>query len=216
MTDPNASASSTSTASTRQPIRLGVTGGIASGKSTVMARLHDLGAETIDADQVYHGLIAPGEPLNRALIAEWGDGIANPDGSINRPALGRIVFSDPEQLRRLDAITHPAIRTATEAMVAASRAEVVAVDAVKLIESGHADRCDQVWLVVASPETQLRRLIDSRGMTEADARQRVAAQPPLQPRIERADVILNNDGDRDALRRQVDREWTRLPGIRRG
>lgn len=196
----------------RLRIRLGVTGGIASGKSTVMSRLHELGAETLDADRVYHELIAPGEPLNRTLIAEWGDGIANADGSINRPALGRIVFADPEQLRRLDTLTHPPIRAATEARVAASTADVVAVDAVKLIESGHADRCDEVWLVVASPETQLRRLVEDRGMAEADARRRIAGQPPLQPRIERADVILNNDAGIDALRRQVDREWTRLVG----
>ncbi len=193
-----------------RPFRLGVTGGIASGKSSVMAILAELGAETIDADRVYHGLIAPGEPLHQALVDRWGDGIVAADGAIDRKRLGAIVFSDPEELAALDRLTHPAIRTEIDQRYNASSAGVVAIDAVKLIESGHADRCDRVWLVVADPAVQLDRLIRTRNLGEDDARRRIDAQPPLASRLARADLVLRNDGTRLELRRQVETGWRQL------
>lgn len=194
-----------------RPFRLGVTGGIASGKSTVMARLAELGAETIDADLVYHGLIAPGEPLHAALVDRWGDRIVATDGSIDRRALGSIVFSDPHELKALDALTHPAIRGAIDERYNASPADVVAIDAVKLIESGHADRCDAVWIVVADPETQVRRLMERRGLSESDARRRVEAQLMTPEKLARADVALDNTGSIEALRAEVEAAWAELP-----
>jgi dephospho-CoA kinase len=191
-------------------LRLGVTGGIATGKSTVMRRLAELGAETIDADVVYHGLIRPGQPLHAALVGRWGPGIVAPDGTIDRRVLGVIVFRDPAELAALDALTHPAVRAEADRLYAASTADVVAIDAVKLIESGHADRCDAVWLVVADTEEQVRRLVEDRGLAEDDARRRVAAQGPVGPKLARADVVLRNDGTRDALLAAVDAAWTAL------
>ena len=193
-----------------RPFRLGVTGGIASGKSSVMAILSDFGAETIDADRVYHGLIAAGQPLHRALVARWGDGIVAADGSINRRALGNIVFSDTNELAALDHLTHPAIRSEIDRRYNASVARVVAIDAIKLIESGHADQCDAVWLVVADPVVQLDRLVKTRDLSEADARRRVDAQPPLAPRIARADVVIQNNGARLDLHRHVVSAWRQL------
>lgn len=195
----------------RPPFRLGVTGGIATGKSTVMAMLREFGAEVIDADRVYHALIEPGQPLNEALVKRWGEGIRTPDGRIDRRALGGIVFGNPEELADLDALTHPAIRRRIDDIFDASTANVVAIDAVKLIESGHADRCDSVWLVGAEPATQLMRLISSRGLSPEDAERRVASQRGLADRMKRADIVISNDGTADDLRRQVTAAWQCLP-----
>ncbi len=195
----------------RPPFRLGVTGGIASGKSTVMRRLAELGAETVDSDVTYHGLIRPGAPLFQALVDRWGDRLVAPDGTLDRRALGGIVFSDPAELAALDALTHPAIRRETDRLYAESDAEVFAVDAVKLIESGHADACDAVWLVVAEPETQIRRLVERRGIARDDAERRVAAQGPVESKISRADTVFHNDGSLDDLIMTVDRAWAALP-----
>lgn len=190
-----------------RPFRLGITGGIASGKSTVMAILAGLGAETIDADRVYHGLIEPGRPLHQALVEHWGTGIVAPDGTIDRRALGRIVFADPGELADLDRLTHPAIRREIDNRFDRATAAVVAIDAVKLIESGHADRCDQVWLVVADPAIQRRRLVETRGLTPDDAYRRVASQPELAPRLARADVVILNDGSHGELQTRVIDAW---------
>lgn len=196
--------------STRQPFRLGVTGGIATGKSTVMAMLREFGADVIDADKVYHNLIEPGQPLNEALVHRWGEQIRAPDGRIDRRALGAIVFSDPAQLAALDQLTHPAIRRRIDDIYESSRSDVVAIDAVKLIESGHADRCDRVWLVVADPAQQVRRLTSTRNLSRQDAERRVAAQPDLAERMRRADTVIRNDSTVDALRDQVIAAWRQL------
>ncbi len=194
-----------------RPFRLGVTGGIASGKSAVMAILAELGAETIDADRVYHGLIEPGRPLFLALVERWGQGILASDGSIDRRRLGRIVFGDPNELAELDRLTHPAIRSDIDNLFNISNANVVAIDAVKLIESGHADQCDAVWLIVADPSRQIERLVRSRGLSVEDAIRRVAAQPSIDARLARADISIYNNGSPADLRRRVLHEWQRLP-----
>jgi dephospho-CoA kinase len=167
-------------ATSSRPYLLGVTGNIACGKSTVMQRLRELGAETLDADRIYHDLIAPGQPLWQTLRDAFGDGIIGNDGTINRRALGKIVFSDPEKLAELDRLTHPAVRAATRQRVAASSREVVAIDAVKLIESGSAADYDQVWLVVCDPKVQIARLMKRNGFSRVDAELRVNAQPSVE------------------------------------
>ena len=141
---------------------LGVTGNIATGKSTVVKMLVEKGAHHIDADEVYHGLIAPGQPLLKTLVDEFGSRILNRDGSLNRKSLGSIVFYDPSKLKKLDEITHPVIIAESDRRAFAVEDGVVILDAVKLIESGHADVCDQVWLVTAPMDTQVERLMKRR------------------------------------------------------
>ena len=199
---------------TEQPrqgrIVLGVTGNIASGKSTVVRMLKAKGARHIDADLVYRELVGPGQPLLSRLVERFGPGIVAPDGSLDRRALGAIVFSDPAALADLDAITHPAVIAEIDRRVAEIPAGVVVIDAVKLIESGHADHCDVVWLVVAPPEAQVTRLMERNTLSRDEAMRRVAAQPPLAPKIARADRIIENAGTLEELRAQVDAAWREL------
>lgn len=189
---------------------LGVTGNIATGKSTVVQMLVAKGARHIDADTVYHDLIAPGQPLLAALVDHFGAGILQADGALDRKALGAIVFSDPAKLQELDALTHPAVIAESDRRAFAIEDGVVILDAVKLIESGHHEVCDQVWLVTAPEDLQVQRLMARNGLTEDDARRRVAAQPPLDPKRAIADVEIVNDGSLADLQRQVDASWDQL------
>jgi dephospho-CoA kinase len=197
-------------AAARRPFVLGVTGDIACGKSTVLAMLAERGAMTIDADAVYHALIAPGQPLWRALRERYGAEILAPDGGIDRRALGRIVFADPAALADLDALTHPAVVAAVRERIAVADAAVVAVDAVKLVESGLADACDRVWLVTCAPEQQVARLMARNGLSREEAERRVAAQPPLGPKLARADTIIANGGTLGETQAQVEAAWDSL------
>ncbi len=189
---------------------LGVTGNIAVGKSTVVEMLVARGATVIDADRVYHELIEPGQPLLEKIRERFGDGVINKEGSLDRPALGAIVFNDDEALADLDRLTHPAVIAEIDRRVA-SASGVVVIDAVKLVESGHADTCDAVWLVVAEKGQQVARLIEHRGLTRADAERRVAAQPPLGPKLERADVVIDNSGTIAATEAHVAEAWSLIP-----
>jgi dephospho-CoA kinase len=182
---------------------LGVTGGIATGKSAVLAMLRDRGFETIDGDFVYHALIAPGGSLVDPLVTQFGDSIRAADGSIDRRALGAIVFSDPEALAELDRITHPAVLEAIRDLIAHSTEPMIAIDAVKLIEAGIADLCDAVWLVVANPAVQVERLMTRNGIDRDEAERRVASQPDEQVRRARADLVIDNSGSIDELTRLV-------------
>ncbi|MGB3327323.1 MAG: dephospho-CoA kinase, partial [Thermomicrobiales bacterium] len=128
-------------------IVLGITGNIATGKTTVVEMLKEFGAQHFDADLVYRELVAPGEPLLGVLAKHFGTSILAADGSLDRKALGAIVFADPERLAELDALTHPAVIAEIDRRAAQVASGVVVIDAVKLIESGHADHCDAVWLV---------------------------------------------------------------------
>lgn len=194
-----------------RPFVLGLTGNIACGKSTVLAMLADLGATTIDADQVYHELIVPDAPLWQVLRDAFGETILGPDRTIDRRALGAIVFSDPAALAKLDALTHPAVETALRERVRAASTPVVVVDAVKLIESGFANACDRVWLVICDPAWQLERLQQRNHLSQDEAARRIAAQPPLEPKLVRADTVIDNSGDIAATRRQVEAAWRELP-----
>ena len=190
---------------------LGVTGNIASGKSTVSGILTDLGATVIDSDLVYRELVGPGQPLLGTLVDEFGTEIIGAEGALDRAALGAIVFSDPAALARLDALTHPAVIAEVDCQVSAINHGVVVLDAVKLIESGHANRCDEVWVVVASPDVQVTRLMARNRLPEAEARRRVDAQAPLGSKLARADRVIDNSGTLEHTREQVLAAWRALP-----
>jgi dephospho-CoA kinase len=187
-----------------RPYVIGVTGNIASGKSTVMSRLAEEGVAAIDADTVYHELIEPGRPLNRALRETFGEAIVQSDGTIDRSVLGRIVFADPAALATLDALTHPAIEQALRDRIANESGPIVAIDAVKLIEAGFDRDCDEVWAVVANRGQQVERLVRRNAISVDEATRRVDAQPPLARKLERADVVIDNRGDMSETLRQVD------------
>jgi len=190
---------------------LGVTGNIASGKSTVSGMLQELGATVIDSDLVYRELVGPGKPLLATLAARFGPDIIAADGTLDRPTLGAIVFSDAAALAALDRLTHPAVIAEVDRRLAAIPAGVVVLDAVKLIESGHADRCDAVWVVTTSPDEQVTRLMKRNTLSAVEARRRVAAQPPLTEKLARADLVIDNSGTIEQTREQVERAWQNLP-----
>jgi dephospho-CoA kinase len=187
-----------------RPIVIGVTGGIATGKSSVLRLLTERGVTTIDADAVYHALIGPGGPLVRSIADRFGQDVIADDGSIDRRMLAGIVFADRHALADLDAITHPAVIQAVRNHITSARTPIVAVDAVKLIESGLADSCDSVWLVVCDPAVQKARLMVRNGLTSDEADLRLAAQPNEGERRKRADIVIDNNGDLADLERQVD------------
>ncbi len=202
---------------------IGLTGNIACGKSTVVQMLQELGAYTLDADAVTHQLQAPHQPVYEQIVAQFGVGIlAAPDADGNRPldrkALAAIVFSDPVQLKRLEAIVHPAVHQAIWAWLAQVQQQVAmqplpdagpvaVIDAVKLIESGWKQHVQAVWVVTCTPQQQLERLIQTRAMSAAEARQRIAAQPPQAERIAHADVVIDNSQSLEQTRQQVQAAW---------
>jgi dephospho-CoA kinase len=191
---------------------IGLTGNIGCGKSTVGRLLAARGARICDADNVTRTVMHPGEDAYQAIVAAFGEGILQaPGGAIDRSALGRIVFADPDALRRLEAIVHPATRRAIERWLeeqaAAAAAEgtrrVAVVDAIKLIESGYPAFCDAVWVVICDEREQLRRLVELRGMPEADAIARIRAQSPQAAKVAVADVVIDNSGTPAATERHV-------------
>lgn len=191
---------------------LGLTGNIASGKTTIGLMLLELGASTyVDADLVVHELYLPGQPLVTRLVEAFGAGILDAEGGVDRRVLGEIVFGDTAKLRQLETIVHPMVQTAIIDRLRALPPNGIGVlDAVKLVESGYATLGDGVWLVTCPPETQLRRLMTTRGLTEEEARRRLAAQPPVEPKRAIATEVIDNSGSLDDLRRQVEAAWRRF------
>ena len=182
---------------------IGLTGNIATGKSTVAKMLRDLGATVIDADALVHELQRPGTPAYEAIVAAFGRSILNRAGEIDRPALGAIVFTDPARLRVLESILHPAVAIESQRRIEAAATRVVVYEAIKLIEAGRAEMCDAIWVVTARPEVQLERLMRTRHLSEADARQRIDAQPPQAEKLQHATVVIDNSGDLDETRQHV-------------
>ena len=191
---------------------IGLTGNIACGKSTVLRQLQALGAYTIDADMLIHDILRKDGAAYAPVVAEFGDGILGEDGEIDRRALGRIVFSDPARLRRLEEIEHPIVRRIIEERIREAQQPVVVLDAIKLIESGWADRCDKVWVVTCRREQQIERLIRTRGYSEQEAAMRVDAQSPQEDKVARADIVIDNSGKMNDTRSQVLRAWRALSG----
>jgi len=195
-------------------LRVGLTGGIGSGKSEVSRRPVARGAVLIDADLLAREVVEPGTPGLAAIVEAFGREVLLADGALDREALGRIVFADPEQRKRLNAIVHPLVGAATtarfEAALAADPAAIVVHDVPLLVESGLGRAYDAVVVVAARPETQLHRLVALRGMTEADARARMAAQASLEDRLAVATHVIWNDVALDELDAQVDEVWRAL------
>jgi dephospho-CoA kinase len=190
---------------------VGLTGGIASGKSTVSAMLAERGAEVIDADHIARQVVMPGTPAWCKIRDHFGPGVLFQDGSIDRQALADIVFADPAKLTLLNEITHPAIfaRIADRLEAHHDQDVVVVLDAALLIEAGLADGVD-VLVVIHSPrEIQVERLA-SKGMGERDASARIAAQLAPEQRLERADIVIDNTGSLEELGRRVDQLWADL------
>lgn len=191
---------------------IGLTGGIASGKSTVTRILERLGAAVIDADQLAREAVMPGTASHRAIVETFGPSILLPDGAIDRPALGRIIFADTVARGRLEAITHPAIATLAERRLAElrQRGERVAFYvAPLLIEAGATGRVDEIWVVYVDRETQLARLMARDGITRQEAEQRLAAQMPMEEKAARGKVVIDNRGEPAELERQVLMLWDR-------
>lgn len=189
-------------------LRIGLTGGIGSGKSTVAALLAERGAQVVDADRIAREVVEPGTPGLAAVVAEFGPGVLTPDGALDRPALAAIVFGDPAARAELDGIVHPLVRARAAELVAAAPPDAVVVqDVPLLVETGQAGSFDLVLVVETDQETRVARLLD-RGLGEADARARIASQATDEQRRAVADVVLHNDGDRADLATQVDRFWT--------
>lgn len=194
------------------PSILGLTGNIASGKTTIGLMLLELGAsEYVDADLIVHKLYLPGMPLVEQLADTFGPDVLDADGGVDRHRLGQIVFGDVEELRLLESLVHPAVQSALISRMRSLPPDGIGVlDAVKLVESGYAPICHGVWLVVCPPEMQLQRLMESRGLSEAEARQRLAAQPPIEPKREVATEVIDNNGTVDELRQKVTAAWERF------
>ena len=196
-------------------LRVGLTGGIGSGKSTVSARLAELGAVVLDADKAARAVVEPGTPGLAAITAAFGHALLAADGSLDRAKLAGIVFAYEAALARLNAITHPLIRAwiaaAEQAAIRARGDDVVLVhDVALLAEWGRAKEFDLVIVVDVPAETQLERLTGPRGMAEDQARARMAAQATREQRLAVADIVIDNSGSREDLDRRVDEVWGEL------
>jgi len=190
-----------------------LTGGIGSGKSAVSRLLRSYGAVVVDADLVAREVVDVGTPGLAAVAEAFGREVLQPDGSLHRAALGRRVFSDPQALAQLNAITHPRIAERTAELfrqAASSGADVLVHDVALLVENGLSRGYDAVVVVAAAPATQLDRLVRLRGMSQDDARARIAAQAPLEDKLAVATHVIRNDGRVEELAPQVERVWASL------
>ena len=192
-------------------LRLGLTGGIGAGKTEVSRLLSSYGAVLIDSDRIAREVVEPGTPGLAAVVGEFGPGILDRDGVLDRPGLGAVVFADPDRLHALNRIVHPLVRArSAELESAASHDAIVVHDVPLLVENGLMSLYDLVLVVDASPETQLDRLVRLRGMAESQARERMAAQASRPARLAAADLVIDNDGPLEKLEPQVRDIWRRL------
>ncbi|MEK0099527.1 dephospho-CoA kinase [Streptomyces sp. A475] len=192
-------------------LKVGLTGGIGAGKSEVSRLLVEHGAVLIDADRIAREVVEPGTPGLAAVVEAFGSEVLAPDGSLDRPARGAIVFADADHLAVLNSIVHPLGGARSAELEAAATGDSVVVHDVPLLaETGLAPLYDVVVVVDASPETQLDRLVRLRGMSEEDARARMAAQATRDKRLEIADIVIDNDVPLDELHRRVDAVWADL------
>jgi dephospho-CoA kinase len=191
----------------RRFLLVGLTGGIATGKSTVSAMFAHLGARVIDADLLAREVVMPGQPAHAEIVAEFGPEVVQPDGYLDRKRLGAIVFADAARRRRLEAITHPAIRRRQERILAALEEEafegIVLWDAALLVEGGGHRSMDAVVVVVTDPDTEIMRLMARDGVEEADALLRIGSQMPVAEKAKVADHVIDNSGSRAETERQV-------------
>ena len=192
---------------------IGLTGGIASGKSTVARILEEKGARVIDADQLARDAVVPGTDAHAAIVREFGCEILSLDGTIDRGKLGAIVFADPAARRRLEAITHPAIAKLAEERLDSLRRQGTAVVfymAPLLIEAGITGRVDEIWVVYVDRETQLARLMARDGSDRLDALRRIESQMPMEEKRNYGKEVIDNRGSLEETTRQVFEAWERL------
>lgn len=193
-----------------RPLRVGLTGGIASGKSTVAEMLRQLGAVVIDTDQIAREVVQPGLPALQSLRERYGESILDDDGSLRREQLGEIVFASPAEKEWLEQLLHPLIKArADELAQQASEqgAAVVVFDVPLLLESGWDKNVDQVWVVYVPPVVQRQRLALRDGFSESAVSARLAAQWPIDKKAQQADLVIDNAGTLDQTRRQVETAW---------
>jgi dephospho-CoA kinase len=194
-------------------LNVGLTGNIAAGKSAVAALFRQWGATVIDADEIVREVQAPGGPVLRAIAERFGDSMIRPDGTLDRAALRGRVMAHPDQLAALNRIVHPAVHQRRMALMAAAEArgdQVVVNDIPLLFESADPDEFDAIVLVDAPEETRLARLVEQRGLDEAEARRMIQAQMPSSTKRSRSDFVIDNDGDRAALERAAATVWRAL------
>ncbi len=192
-------------------VRVGLTGGIASGKSTVSAILAELGAVVIDADAIAREVVAQGTPGLEAVVAEFGPGLLTPEGDLDRPAMGALVFADAGARKRLEAIIHPLVHRRSAELEAAAEADAVVVHDIPLLaEVGRAGSFDAVIVVDAPTEVQVARMVGDRGWTREDAESRIAAQASREDRLSIATHVVDNTGSLDDLRRRVEDVYAEL------
>jgi dephospho-CoA kinase len=186
---------------------VGLTGSIATGKSTVSRMFAHLGARVIDADLLAREVVMPGQPAYAGIVEEFGPGVVQEDGSLDRKALGAVVFADAAKRKRLEEITHPAIGARQQRILSVLDEEafegVVIWDAALLFEGGGAGKMDRVVVVYADPETERRRLVERDGLSDADARARIASQMPIAEKAKLAHHVIDNSGTREETERQV-------------
>jgi dephospho-CoA kinase len=195
--------------------RVGLTGGLAAGKSTVASFFRELGAFHVDADLIAHALLATGGAAVREVVARFGESIVGADGAVDRKALAAVVFADPRALADLNAIVHPKVRAEIARRIAdeesnAAASPVALVDAALLVESGIHRDLDALIVVACTEATQVARAVARGGLTEAEARARVAAQAPLREKLATADYVIENEGSLDETRRRVREVWKDL------
>jgi len=193
----------------RKSLVVGLTGNIATGKSTILSYLAAKGAHILDADKLAHETMLPTGPAYMKIVEAFGTDVLNTDQTINRPALGQIVFAQPEALQTLESLVHPAVYELAQASIDATEAEVVILEAIKLLDGGQTvNLCDIIWVVTSDLEDQLQRLMSQRGMDETEARQRMSAQSSQEEKIARADHVIDNSGTLTELHKQLDALWT--------
>lgn len=193
---------------------IGLTGGIASGKSVVAARLAEHGAVVVDADQVAREVVEPGTPALAQIAREFGDGVIASDGSLDRAALGALIFSAPEKRAALNAITHPAVGIRSKELFAAAAAAdphaIVIYDVPLLVDAGRADEFDMIVVVNASTDTRITRMMQLRGMTRDEAMHRINSQATDTERLAIADVVIDSNGTLEQTLEQADALWAKL------
>jgi len=200
----------------RRFLLVGLTGSIATGKSTVSRMFAHLGARVLDADLLAREVVMPGQPAYLKIVEEFGQGVVQDDGTLDRKALGAIVFAEPARRKRLEEITHPAIAARQQRILSVLDEEafegIVIWDVALLFETGGVARMDRVVVVATDPETELARLMSRDGMAEADARARIASQMPVAEKAKRAHYVIDNSGDRVQTERQVKAVYEALLG----
>jgi len=195
-------------------LRVGLTGGIASGKSTVSGIFASLGAKIIDADEVAREVLLPGEPAWTRLRQAFGQEFFHPDGTVKRKKLRELVFAHPEKRKLLNAIVHPEvmkeINRRSESWSSSEQAGVLLVDVPLLLEVGVANRFDKIIVVYASESAQIKRLMQRDGIAEEEAKQTLKVQMPLSKKVEQADYVIDNSGTTEEAQAQVQRVWQEL------